>query len=114
MSTAREDAIERTSSRDVTDWWSTAISDIEPGVIRFRGYPPVEQLIGNIGFAEMIWLMVRGRAPPRRWSGRAAREGTRGRCGSWAAGAVDRRRTNGRDLWCGHARSNVHRRRAAR
>lgn len=62
MSTAREDAIERTSSRDVTDWWSTAISDIEPGVIRFRGYP-VEQLIGNVSFAEMIWLMVRGEFP---------------------------------------------------
>ncbi|MBC2592429.1 citryl-CoA lyase [Rhodococcus aetherivorans] len=62
MSVARDNAIEQTSSRHVTEWWSTAISDIEPGVIRFRGYP-VEQLIGNVGFAEMIWLMVRGDLP---------------------------------------------------
>ncbi|GGL14093.1 citryl-CoA lyase [Nocardia jinanensis] len=62
MSEARENAMDRTSSRDVTDWWSTSVSDIEPGTIRLRGYP-VEQLIGNVSFPEMIWLMVRGDLP---------------------------------------------------
>jgi citrate synthase len=64
MSGARDDALSRTGTRDVVDWWSTAISDIEPGVIRLRGYP-VEQLIGGVGFVEMIWLMVRGDLPTR-------------------------------------------------
>ena len=45
-----------------TDWWSTAIIDMKPGVIRFRGYP-IEQLIGNISFPQMIWLMLRGEMP---------------------------------------------------
>jgi citrate synthase len=62
MSTARQHALERTSSREVTDWWSTAVSDIEPGIIRLRGYP-IEQMIGQVSFPEMIWLMVRGDLP---------------------------------------------------
>ncbi|NKZ10805.1 citryl-CoA lyase [Mycolicibacterium septicum DSM 44393] len=62
MSTAREDAVMRTSSRDVTDWWTTKVSDIEPGVIRLRGYP-IEQLISGASFAELIWLMIRGDFP---------------------------------------------------
>jgi len=45
-----------------TDWWSTAIIDMKPGIIRFRGYP-IEQLIGNINFPQMIWLMLRGELP---------------------------------------------------
>ncbi len=44
---------------DVSDWWHTAIIDMEPGRIALRGHP-VEELIGNRGFAEMIWLMVTG------------------------------------------------------
>lgn len=64
MSSAREEALSRTSSRDVVDWWSTAVSDIEPGVIRLRGYP-VEQLIDGVGFVDTIWLMVRGDLPTR-------------------------------------------------
>lgn len=47
---------------DVADWWQTAIIDMEPGRIALRGQP-IEQLIGNVGFAEMIWLMVRGDTP---------------------------------------------------
>jgi citrate synthase len=50
------------SSEDVTGWWTTGVSDIEPGVIRLRGYP-VEQLIGTTSFVDMIWLMVRGDLP---------------------------------------------------
>ncbi len=47
---------------DVADWWSTAIIDMEPGRIALRGHP-IEDLIGTLGFAEMIWLMVRGDRP---------------------------------------------------
>jgi citrate synthase len=45
-------------------WWDTAIIDMEPGEIRFRGYP-IEELIGNVGFVQMIWLMLRGELPKR-------------------------------------------------
>jgi len=43
-------------------WWSTDIIDMSPGVIRFRGHP-IENLIGNVSFAQMIWFMVRGDMP---------------------------------------------------
>lgn len=43
-------------------WWTTEISDISPGVIRFRGYP-VEDLIRTSSFADVIWLMTRGDLP---------------------------------------------------
>src|SRR5829696_5682585 len=44
------------------DWWSTAIIDMQPGVIRYRGYA-VEDLIGRVGFADMIFLLTRGELP---------------------------------------------------
>ncbi|MGI9369190.1 MAG: citryl-CoA lyase [Ruegeria sp.] len=47
---------------DVADWWKTAIIDMEPGRIHLRG-KPIQDLIGNLSFAEMIWLMVRGDQP---------------------------------------------------
>jgi citrate synthase len=47
---------------DCGAWWDTAIIDIHPGEIAIRGYP-VEQLIGRIGFPEMIWLMLCGELP---------------------------------------------------
>ncbi|WP_170771252.1 citryl-CoA lyase [Ruegeria lacuscaerulensis] len=47
---------------DVADWWSTSIIDMEPGRIDLRG-TPIQDLIGNLGFAEMIWFMVRGDRP---------------------------------------------------
>ena len=46
------------------DWWRTGIIDMSPGVIRFRGYP-IEELIGRVSFAQMIWLMTRGELPSR-------------------------------------------------
>jgi citrate synthase len=46
------------------DWWNTEIIDMQPGVIRYRGYP-IEELIGNVGFAQMIWLMLRGELPSK-------------------------------------------------
>ncbi len=51
------------SDRDrIADYWSTAIADIAPGRIAFRGYP-IEQLIGAVSFPAMIWLMLRGELP---------------------------------------------------
>lgn len=50
------------SQSDVADWWRTSIIDMEPGRIAIRG-TPIEALIGNLGFAEMIWLMLRGDRP---------------------------------------------------
>jgi citrate synthase len=44
------------------EWWSTSIIEMRPGVIRYRGYA-IEELIGRIGFAEMVWLMTRGELP---------------------------------------------------
>jgi citrate synthase len=44
------------------DWWSTSIIDMQPGMIRYRGYA-IEELIGRISFAEMVYLMTRGELP---------------------------------------------------
>ena len=44
------------------DWWSTAIIEMKPGMIRYRGYA-VEELIGRVSFAEMVHLMTRGELP---------------------------------------------------
>jgi citrate synthase len=43
-------------------WWSTEIIEIQPGRIAVRGYP-IEQLIGELSFPEMVWLMLRGEIP---------------------------------------------------
>ncbi len=47
---------------DVKDWWQSSIVDIAPNSIRFRGYD-VQELIGNVSFPAMIWLMMRGELP---------------------------------------------------
>ena len=47
---------------DPSAWWSTAITDMAPGRIALRGHP-IEELIGNLSFAQMIWLMLRGDQP---------------------------------------------------
>ena len=49
-------------TRSPEDWWSTSIIDMRPGVIRYRGYA-IENLIGRVGFTDMIWLMTRGGLP---------------------------------------------------
>ena len=43
-------------------WWETSIIDMAPGRIAFRGHP-IEDLIGTVSFAQMIWLMTRGDLP---------------------------------------------------
>lgn len=47
------------------DWWATGIIEMRPGLIRYRGYA-IEDLIGRVGFAEMVWLMTRGELPDPR------------------------------------------------
>lgn len=47
---------------EVRDWWRTGIIDMEPGKIHYGGYA-IEDLIGNISFPTMIWLMTRGELP---------------------------------------------------
>lgn len=49
-------------ARAAEKWWKTAIIDIKPGQINVRGYP-IEQLIGRLSYAQMVWLMVRGEVP---------------------------------------------------
>ncbi len=50
--------------QEICDWWRTEIIDMKPGMIRYRGYA-IEELIGNVSFAQMIWLMTRGTLPGR-------------------------------------------------
>lgn len=47
------------TNNEVSDWWSTDIIEMAPGVIRFRGQP-IQELIGKFSFAQMIWYMVIG------------------------------------------------------
>ena len=47
---------------DVSDWWTTSIIDMEPGRIDIRGHA-IQDLIGNLSFSEMIWLMLRSEKP---------------------------------------------------
>ncbi|GFE64102.1 citryl-CoA lyase [Litoreibacter roseus] len=49
---------------DVSDWWTTGIIDMEPGRIDIRGRP-IQELIGEVSFAQMIWLMLRGDLPSK-------------------------------------------------
>ena len=48
--------------QQATAWWSTSIINIRPGEIVLRGYP-IQELIGELSFAQMIWLMLRGEVP---------------------------------------------------
>src|SRR5690349_21285069 len=51
--------------QEMRDWWHTSIIDMQPGVIRYRGYA-IEELIGRVTFPQMIWLMTRGELPEPR------------------------------------------------
>ncbi len=52
----------RNDADAICHWWRTEIIDMAPGRIAFRGHP-IQDLIGNVSFAQMIWLMVRGNLP---------------------------------------------------
>lgn len=45
------------------DWWRTAIVEIAPGVIRYRGYAVEDLIRRGTGLVEMIWLLTRGELP---------------------------------------------------
>ena len=53
---------ESKQKKSIRAWWRTSIIEMSPGHISFRGHP-VEELIGTLGFAEMVWLMLRGDIP---------------------------------------------------
>lgn len=41
------------------DWWQTALIWMVPNQIDIHGRP-IEEVIGTIGFVDMIWLCLRG------------------------------------------------------
>lgn len=47
---------------ELSRWWGTAVSRIEPGVIELRGRP-IQDLIGSVSFVSVIWLLLRGSLP---------------------------------------------------
>jgi citrate synthase len=53
--------------QEASQWWTTGIVDIEPGRIHMRGYP-IQDLIGNISFPDIAWLLLRGELPTREQS----------------------------------------------
>ncbi len=48
------------------DWWRTAIIDMQPGIIRYRGYAVEDLIRQRTSLAQMVWLMTRttARRPP--------------------------------------------------
>ena len=48
----------------VRQWWRTAIIDMAPGRIAFRGHQ-IQELVGAVSFGQMIWLMTRGDLPSK-------------------------------------------------
>jgi citrate synthase len=82
------------TDRKVRDWWRSEIIEMEPGVIRYGGYP-IEQLIGKIGFAQMIWLLLRGELPSEAqpstcWAMCTAAPGSKRSSFTWRRTAIGR------------------------
>ncbi|RCV47981.1 citryl-CoA lyase [Marinitenerispora sediminis] len=48
--------------REVSEWWATGLTRIAPGEIELRGYP-IERLIGEASFVDVVWLLLRGELP---------------------------------------------------
>ncbi|WNK00540.1 citryl-CoA lyase [Thalassospiraceae bacterium LMO-JJ14] len=48
--------------KKVRDWWQTDITEMAPGMLRYHGYA-IEDLIGNVGFPGMAWLLLKGELP---------------------------------------------------
>ncbi len=55
---------ESQDAQDIRHWWRTSIINMAPGQIIFRG-KPIEDLIGNVSFPQMIWFMTMGEMPTR-------------------------------------------------
>lgn len=65
MSTTH-DFIQKSADREAAEnWWATDIIDMQPGVIRYRGYPVQDLISGGVGLPQMIWLMTRGELPTK-------------------------------------------------
>ncbi|MGD2006291.1 MAG: citryl-CoA lyase [Pseudomonadales bacterium] len=47
---------------DVADWWTTRITNMEPGKIELRGHS-IESLIEQNDFVATLWLMTQGQNP---------------------------------------------------
>jgi hypothetical protein len=81
-----DDRPEARPARTPEDWWSTAIIDMKPGMIRFRGFA-IEDLIGRVRSSRLnrgsgphpdpLPLGGSGSARAVLMSGRSAREPTR-------------------------------------
>ncbi|GAA5236473.1 citryl-CoA lyase [Verticiella sediminum] len=56
--------IDKSPDRQAAEaWWSTDIIDMQPGVIRYRGYAIEELIDHGVSLVQMIWLMTRGELP---------------------------------------------------
>nr|WP_300311521.1 citryl-CoA lyase [Halomonas sp.] len=64
MPLTNDDTAQQLDPRHAQQWWHTDIIDMKPGEIRYRGYP-IEELIGQVSFVDMVWLMTRGELPSR-------------------------------------------------
>jgi citrate synthase len=52
----------RAQARPQTERWQTALTEIAPNKILIRGYP-VDELMGRLGFAEAVYLLLMGELP---------------------------------------------------
>jgi len=60
---AKSTAVDRRAQARVqNDRWQTAITEIAPNKILIRGYP-VDELMGRLGFAEAVYLLLMGEVP---------------------------------------------------
>lgn len=50
--------------QEIRDYWRSSIVEMAPGTIRFSGYP-IQDLMGNVSFPDMVWLLTRGELPSR-------------------------------------------------
>lgn len=51
-------------SGDWSDYWQTEVSYVGPEKLLIRGYP-IDEIIENLGFAETLYLTIRGELPTR-------------------------------------------------
>ena len=51
-------------SGDWSDYWTTSVSNVGEGKLTIRGYP-IEELIKNLTFAEVLYLTIRGELPTK-------------------------------------------------
>src|ERR687885_1054129 len=60
---AKSDIVERRAqSRDQSERWQSALTQIAPNKILVRGYP-LDEMMGRLGFAEAVYLLLMGELP---------------------------------------------------